>query len=38
MAHLEGSLRAGQRCLVVMGSRGALEKDVLDQMVERVNA
>ena len=38
MAHLEGSLRAGQRCLVVMGSRGALEKDVLDKVVARVNA
>jgi hypothetical protein len=37
-AHLEGSLRAGQRCLVVMGSRGALERDVLDKVVARVNA
>lgn len=35
---LEGSLRAGERCLVVMGSRGALERDVLDQVVVRVNA
>ena len=38
MAHLEGSLRAGKRCLVVMGSRVALEKNVLDQVGARVNA